>query len=83
MHTVANTHSEILFRQALSETEEGIKINGETINNLRYANDTVLIADSAEGLQELIDRVVEVCDIYGMRLNCKKTKILIVGKNDV
>jgi len=80
--TLFNTYSEILFRQALNETEEGIKINGENINNLRYADDTVLIADSAEGLQELIDRVAEACDIYGMRLNCKKTKILIVSKNN-
>jgi len=54
----------------------------ETINNLRYADDTVLKADSAGGLQKLIDRVVEACDIYGMRLNCKKTKILVVSKND-
>lgn len=59
-----NTYSEILFRQAFSETEEGIKINGETINNLRYADVTVLIADSAEGLQQLIDRVVKACDIW-------------------
>ena len=77
-----NTYSEILFRQAFSETEEGIKINGETINNLRYADNTVLIADSAEGLQKLIDRVVEACNMYGMRLNCKKTKILVVSKSD-
>jgi len=56
---------------------------GETINNLRYADDTVLIADSAEGLQELIDRMVEACGMeWGMRLNCKKTKILMVSKNN-
>lgn len=72
----------MLFREAIGASEEGIKINGEIINNLRYADDTVLIADSPEDLQTLIDRVVEACERYGMKLNCKKTKILIVTKND-
>lgn len=72
----------MLIREATNGIEEGIKINGQNINNLRYADDTVLISDSANGLQALIDRVVEACGRYNMKLNCKKTKILVVSKSD-
>ena len=66
----------------MENTEDGILLNGVLINNLRYADDTVLIADTAEGLQRLIDRVTEVCEIYNMRLNTNKTKVMIVSKQD-
>lgn len=51
------------------------------INNLRYADDAVLIADSAKDLQTLINQLVEVYDRFVMKLNCKKTNIVIVSKN--
>lgn len=77
-----NVYSERLFREALENAEDGILINGVLINNLRYADDTVLIADTAEGLQRLIDRVTEVCALYNMHLNTNKTKVMIVSKQD-
>jgi len=45
----------------LENTNDGILLKGVIINNLRYADDTVLISDTVEGLQRLIDRVIEVC----------------------
>ena len=75
-----NVYSEHLFKEALENIEDGVVINGEIINNLRYADDTVLIADTAEGLQRLIDRVETACNRYGMKINCKKTHILNISK---
>ncbi|XP_060531555.1 uncharacterized protein LOC132705138 [Cylas formicarius] len=60
-----NVYSEHLFKEALDDTEDGLVVNGQIINNLRYADDTVLVADTAEGLQRLVDRVVTACEGYG------------------
>lgn len=70
-----NTYSERLFREAL-EAEEGILLNGVLINNLRYADDTILLTDTDEGLQRLIKKVTSVSEIYNMRLNINKTKVM-------
>ena len=58
----------------------GVTISGRTINNLRYADDIVLIATSAAALQQLIDRVNEVSKEYGLEINIKKTKTMVVAK---
>jgi len=50
-----NMYSEAIFQNALDEAEDGLKVNGKLINNLRYADDTVIIADSPEELQQHID----------------------------
>ena len=78
-----NIYSENLFREALDGSEDGIAVNGQYINNIRYADDTVLLADSAEGLQRVLDNVVKACNEYGLKLNCKKTKIMIISKNTI
>ncbi|XP_077295555.1 uncharacterized protein LOC143917829 [Arctopsyche grandis] len=52
-----NIYSENIFREALNEVSDGITINGQTINNIRYADDTVILRDSMESLQKLIDKV--------------------------
>lgn len=48
---------------------------------MRYADDTVLLPDSIEGLQILIDQVTNACNHYNMKLNVKKAKIMIISKN--
>lgn len=67
-----NAYSERLFIEVLEEAEEGIVLNGMLINNLRYADDTILLADTAEEIQRLIDRVVRTYVLYNMRLNTTK-----------
>ena len=74
-----NVYTEIILRIALREGE-GINIGGRRISNLRYADDTVLLADSQPELQDLLDRVRQVSEQYGLLLNVKKTKIMISGK---
>ena len=58
----------------LEETEAGIKIAGRNINNLRYADDTTLIAESEEELRSLLLKVKEESEKVGLKLNIQKTK---------
>ena len=60
----------------LDELQAGIKIGGRNINNLRYADDTTLMAESEEELKSISIRVKEESERAGLRLNIKKTKIM-------
>ena len=60
----------------LDEALAGIKIAGRNINNLRYANDTTLIAESKEELKSLLMSVKEESEKVGLKLNIQKTKIM-------
>ena len=60
----------------LEETQAGIKIARRNINNLRYANDTTLMAESEEELQSLLMKVKEKVEKVGLKLNIQKMKIL-------
>ena len=63
----------------LEEAQVGIKIAGRNINNLRYADDTTLMADSEEELKSLLMKVKEECEKVGLKLNIQKTKIMASG----
>ena len=60
----------------LEETQAGIKIARRNINNLRYADDTVLMAESEEELTSLLMKVKEESEKVGLKLNIQKTKIM-------
>ena len=61
----------------LEEAQAGIKIVGRNINNLRYADDTTLIAESEEELKSLLMKVKEESEKAGLKLNIQKTKIIV------
>ena len=63
----------------LEETQTGIKIAGRNINNLRYADDTTLMAESEEQLKRLLMKVKEESEKVGLKLNIQKTKIMVSG----
>ena len=63
----------------LEETQAGIKIAGRNINNLRYADDTPLMAESEEELKSLLMKVKEESEKVGLKLNIQKTKIMASG----
>ena len=63
----------------LEETQAGIKIAGRTINNLRYADDTTLMAESEEELKSVLMKVKEESEKVGLKLNIQKTKIMASG----
>ena len=60
----------------LGETQAGIKIAGRNINNLRYADDTTLMAESEEELKNLLMKMKEESEKVGLKLNIQKTKII-------
>ena len=63
----------------LDEAQAGIKIAGRNINNLRYADDTTLMAESEEELKSLLMRVKEESEKAGLKVNVEKTKIMPSG----
>ena len=63
----------------LEEAQTGIKIAGRNINNLRYADDTILMAESKEELKSLLMRVKEESEKASLKLNIQKTKIMASG----
>ena len=63
----------------LDEAQAGIKIAGRNINNLRYADDTTLMAESVEELKSLLLKVKEESEKVGLKLNIQKTKIMASG----
>ena len=65
----------------LEETQAGIKIAGRNINNLRYADDTTLMAESEEELKSLLMKVKEESEKAGLTFNIQKMKILASGPN--
>ena len=63
----------------LDKTQAGIKIAGRNINNLRYADDTTLMAESEEELKSLLMKVKEKSENIGLKLNIQKAKIMASG----
>ena len=73
-----NLYAEYIMRNAgLGETQAGIKIARRNINNLRYADDTTLMAESKEELKSLLMKVKEESEKVGLQLNIQKTKIMV------
>ena len=69
----------IMLNAGLEEARAGIKIAGRNINNLRYADDTTLMAESEEELKSLLMKVKEESEKVGLKLNIQKTKIMASG----
>ena len=75
-----NLYAEYIIRNAgLQEAQGGIKIAGRNISNLRYADDTTLMAESEEKLKSLLMRVKEESEKAGLKLNIQKTNIMASG----
>ena len=75
-----NLYAEYIMRNAgLEETQAGIKIAGRNINNLRYADDITLMAESEEELKSLLMNVKGESEKVGLKLNIQKTKIMASG----
>ena len=75
-----NLDAEYIMRNAgMDEAQAAIKISGRNINNLRYADDTTLMAESEEELKSLLMKVKEESEKFGLKLNIQKTKIVASG----
>ena len=77
---LSNLYAECIMRNAgLDEAQAGVKIAGRNINNLRYADDTILMAESEEELKSLLMKVKEESENVGLKLNIQKTKVMASG----
>ena len=74
-----NLYTENVFREI--DNLDGVKIGGININNLRYADDTALLAESEEQLQRMVNEVNSKSEDYGLRMNVKKTKVMVVRRS--
>ena len=75
-----NLYAEYIMRNAgLDEVQAGIKIAGRNINNLRYADDTILMEEREKELKSLLMKVKEESGKVGLKLNIQKTKIMASG----
>ena len=80
LHISDNEYAKYIMRNAgLEETQAGMKIAWKNINNLRYADDTILMAESEEELKSLLMKVKEESEQVGLKLNIQKTKIMTSG----
>ena len=76
IHIWRNIFSYMMRNAGLEETQAGIKIAGRNINNLRYADDTILMAESEEELKSLLMKVKMESEKVGLKRNIQKTKIM-------
>ncbi|GFO09438.1 retrovirus-related pol polyprotein from type-1 retrotransposable element r2 [Plakobranchus ocellatus] len=74
---LVSLYSQIIMRNL--ENHPGIKVGGQNINNLRYADDTVLIAENKEDLQKLLNIVEEESRKKGLELNSRKTEVTVIS----
>ena len=75
-----NLYAEYIMRNAgLEEAQAGIKVAGRNVNNLRYADDTTLMAESEEELKSVLRKVKEESEKVSLKLNIQKTKIMASG----
>ncbi|XP_060531554.1 uncharacterized protein LOC132705137 [Cylas formicarius] len=77
-----NLYSEAIFNEAFEEQELGVKVNGIPISNIRYADDTVLIANDVEKLQKMCTRLCGSSNEYGININADKTKFMIISRKN-
>ena len=70
---------EMMMIEAMEELDEGIKVGGNWIQDVRFAEDQGMVADTEEGLQKMMDRLVEKAEEYNMKVNVKKTKVIVIN----
>ena len=78
-HDISLDTKYIMENAGLDEAQTGIKIAGRNISNIRYADDTTLMAESKEELKNLLIKVKEESEKVGLKLNIQKTKIIASG----
>lgn len=73
-------YAESMMREAMDGIEEGVKVGGRLVKDVRFADDQGVAADNNAGLQRLMNGIQEEADRYGMRVNVKKTKTMVISK---
>ena len=69
------------MKEALENVEEGIRVGGDLIKEVKYADDQGMVANTEAGLQTLMDSLNTTAKTYDMKINIKKTKAMVVSRN--
>lgn len=73
-------YAEMMMIEAMERVEDGVKVGGEIIKDVRFADDQAMVADSEVGLQNQMDSLARTAEEYDMRINIKKTKTMLISK---
>jgi len=73
-------YAESMMRDAIDEIEEGVVVGGRLLKDVRFADDQAMVAGSSDGLQRLMDGLNRADEEYGMKINVKKTKTMVISK---
>src|SRR6476619_5767630 len=74
-------YAEMMMKEALENVEEGIRVGGELIKAVKYADDQRMVANTEAGLQSLMDSLNTTAKHYDIKINIKKTKAMVVSRN--
>ena len=72
---------EMMNTEAMENINEGVKVGGQLLKDVRFADDQGMVASTEAGLQKIMDGLVETAKLYDMRINVKKTKVMKVSRN--
>ena len=75
-----NIYAKAMIIEAMEGIEEGIRVGGKLINDVRFADDQGMVANTETGLQKIMDNLHRTAEQYGMRINIKKTKVIMVSR---
>ena len=73
-------YAESMMKDALDNVEEGVLIGGRLLKDVRFADDQAMVSSTKEGLQRLMDSLAKAAEEYGMKVNVKKTKTMVISK---
>ncbi|XP_072751038.1 uncharacterized protein [Anoplolepis gracilipes] len=77
-----NLYADRIFKEAINDLDLGIKVNGVRINTLKYADDTVIVAENVEDLQLLLNKISITGREAGLNINADKTKMMIFSRQN-
>src|SRR6476469_4791858 len=80
-HLLFSIYAEMMMKEALENVEKGIRVGGELIKDVKYANDQGMVANTEEGLQSLMDSLNTTAKHYDMKINIKMTKAMVGSRN--
>ena len=77
MPVIANTlqHAEAIEREAIEDVDKGLKVGGQLLQTIKFADDQAVVADTQRGLQRMMDKMNESVERHGMKINGKRPKL--------
>jgi hypothetical protein len=75
-------YAEAMMLEAMEDIEEGVRVGGEPLKDVRFADDQGMVASTEQGLQKVMNRLNETAKRYDMKINVKKTKVMVVSREE-